>query len=355
MLPDIDLNTWRLPSHVEGSSPQIPTVQVALGWEWKPLWVSLDGQHYPIVDHLMHAQLGLARTFGPVYLQAQLPTSGVWNGEVGLAAPRALVGVHSKRFDWNVGASAPLDTLDSPLSEPYWTAFTSAGVRQPVLGPVSVFAVAGGTYRPANDFGHELHARAGLHVGAVSAAASVRQGTGFFSSPRAEGWIYARIPFGPGIIVQPLVGVGLTQSPGTPAVRAGLLITRTPLPVVKEVPKLVVEAPPPPAAAPPTTPPSGPVEPPPPPPPPPLAAPVEKAPPMEMWAVVEVHPPCGRADAKMWSESRLEPLKVVLEQQGIRREHVEVVVGDCSAKPNIRVKPEKRQAKTSAPPGAEKK
>jgi len=66
---------------------------------------------------------------------------------------------------------------------------------------------------------------------------------------------------------------------------------------------------------------------------------------MVQWAEVEVHPPCGRKDGKLWMEPRLEAVRTVLEKQGITRDHVEVTVGTCSAKPNIRVKPEKREQK----------
>ena len=321
MLPDFDVQTWRLPTH---SWDLNHSLLLASGWAWEPLWAEDPDESFPIIHHLGTLDFGAYRRLGPVYLSADVPLRAVWNGEVGIANPRVSVA--------SAGASGmaasllfPYDTLSTPVSNPGWTVSGSIFTRLDFSPTVKADVQGGLDYRTESAYGPGIHSDLALtaqnySVGVRSLYLIGEEGGAIAEAVSSATWDRSRLRY------RPEIGVGLTGTPGTPKLRVVLTIST--------LPKTVAAPVPPPAPVPePPAPPLPPLPPPPPPPPPPT--------PTVLWAVIEVHPPCG-VDPVAWTAPRAKAARTLLVQQGVEDAHVEEEVKECEAKPFIQVRLSKR-------------
>lgn len=328
MLPDFDVQTWRLPTH-SWDLPQ--SVQVAPGWAWEPLWAEDTDESFPIIEHLGSLDIGVYRRFGPIFLSADVPLRAVWDGEVGVANPRLSL---SSAGSSGLAASIlfPYDTLSTPISNPGWTVSGGIFTRLVFTDSVLLDVAGGADFRTESAYGSGVHASTELTVARYSAGARaaylIGKESGAIVEALASGtWESSRLRF------RPEVGVGLTDTPGTPKLRGVLTISTLPKPPPKTVDVPAPEPVPAPAPEPekPVEPEVAPLPAPPPPPPPERVD----------WAVIEVHPPCG-VDPAAWTAPRAAAARSMLVRQGVDDAHVEESVLECAAKPFIQVRLEKR-------------
>lgn len=333
MLPDFDVQFWRLPAH----SDLLNTESVAAGWAWEPLWAEDPDESFPVVQHLLSLDLGARRTFGPLVLTADVPLRAVWSGEVGIANPRLSV---ATRGTSGLTASfiVPYDTLSSPISEPGLAVSTSIFTRLEFADAVTMDVEAGADYRKASDYGSGAHARGDLHVGRYGLGIVAFYTLGKQSALISESRLYAHWEKN-WLHVQPELGVGLTDTPGTVRLRGVVTFSRLPpTPAAPSAPIEVAVTPAAPAPAPVPAPEPQPAPAPEPEPPAPPAPPV-----METWAVIEVHPPCG-VDTSAWSAPRAAAARTMLLGKGLEDSHIETSIKDCEVKPFMQVKLDSRPA-----------
>jgi len=335
VLPEFDVQFWRLPTH---SYDLLNTEYAAVSWAWEPLWAEDPDESFAIVEHLLAVDVGLHRTLGPLVVSADAPIRAVWHGEVGIANPRLSVGT---RGTSGLVASfvVPYDTLSSPISEPSYAVSGSIFTRLGFAPRLVLDVEAGADYRAASDFGSGAHASGNLKVGRYGLGVSAfytlgKQSVAVCEARSFAHWDVSRIR------IQPEVGVGLTDTPGTVRMRGVVTFSRLPAPPpAPEVqplpqPEPALPAPEPVQVA------VTPTEPPPPPPPP--------EPVMETWATIEVHPPCG-VDVAAWTAPRALAARTMLSKQGVEEAHVQEELRACAPKPFIQVRLEKREAKPPVP------
>jgi hypothetical protein len=283
VLPDFDVAYWRAPSCL---NPEL--AEVRAGWEWAPLWAEDADEDFPVVAHLGSLDVGGCKQFGPLLLGADVPLRVDWKSEVGLSQPRASAGVRFGSVAFAATATSPWDTLDSPLSDPSWSA--AADLRYaPTFGRTWLEVTAGAGYRNESYWGTEAHGR--LVVGRGPFGLGVQHQRSLTTDD-----LYPLDFFATGVREWGRVaslfelGAGVNQSVGTPRLRASVAIRYKKKPPEPPAP-IPVE---PPAPVPPPEPP-GPPPPPPEPPPspePPPAPPAPAGPPVILVARLVVHPSC---------------------------------------------------------------
>lgn len=332
MLPDFDVQTWRLPTH---SWDLQQSVQLAPGWAWEPLWAEDPDESFPIIEHLGSLDLGAYRRFGPIFLSADVPLRAVWDGEVGIANPRlSLASAGSSGLAASV--LFPYDTLSTPISNPGWSVSGTIFTRLAFSDTEWLDVSGGADFRTESAYGSGAHFSAELYVSRYSAGARGsyligKEGGAIVEALASGTWESSRLRF------RPEVGVGLTSTPGTPKLRGVLTISTLPKPAPKP------EVPPEPAA-PPSPPAPEPVPvPEPEPQPQPQPEPARPPPPRELvvWAVIEVHPPCG-VDPAAWTAPRAAAARSMLVRQGVEEAHIEEDVLECVPKPFIQVRLDRR-------------
>lgn len=321
MLPDFDVQTWRLPTH-SWNLPQ--SVEVAPGWAWEPLWAKDPDENFPIIEHLGTLDIGAYRRFGPIVLSADVPLRAVWDGEVGIANPRLSV-ASSGASGMSASFLLPYDTLSTPISNPGWTFSGSIFTRLEFAPSIWADVSGGADYRSESAYGPGVHGQAELALHRYTAGVRSLYLIGEQGGAVAEALASVTVDTSR-LRYRPEVGVGLTGTPGTPKLRAVLTISTLPKPVHAVVEPVEVAQPPAPPAPEPIP------EPPAPPAPPPEPV---------LWATIEVHPPCD-VDVQVWTKPRAAAARALLVNQGVADEHVEEEVRECSPKPFIQVRLDRR-------------
>ena len=259
--PETDVQTYRLTlgeAWVYQSEHPAAGVsgKIGFGWTLDPFFATTPSSDIPVIPHLLHTDVLVAARYGPMVFSTDGSLRAVWEGPVGLSAPRITAGWSTPHWSMVGQWTVPLATLDGLITAP-----TSAWNVTGSVGTSRARASLGATYRPTlNEYWQPTV------YGAVGVGVTRRLNVeARFEGPvvRAEAGINYRI-------VQKAhthtlaVGTGLTPTPGSPKLRVTWTSSwhRSPpvaippaavpeMPPVWDPPPLAAEPPPPVPVAPP--------------------------------------------------------------------------------------------------------
>lgn len=177
-----------------------------------------------------------------VSIVVDAPLRATWNDQVGIADPRAALLFHGGTWGTlRLGTIAPVGTLDWPLTWDDWRVDTALSLQNDTVGAAVSFqqgssstvvrGVVGarlGQLRVETTLARLWWGGVDLFSGEVTASTNIVK----------DAWH-----------ISPLMSVGFTPTPGTPAIRAGVSIRRTPRPPRPITPPVVAPAPAPPPPA----------------------------------------------------------------------------------------------------------
>ena len=247
-----------------------------------------------------------------VSIVVDAPLRATWEDQVGIADPRAALLFHGGTWGTlRLGTVAPIGTLDWPLTWEDWRVDGALSLQNRTVGTTVAFQQGVSSTVVRGTIG----ARLGILRVETTLARLWWDETSFFS-----GEVTASTNITKGTWhISPLMSVGFTPTPGTPAVRAGVSIRKTPKIVTP--PALSVLPPEPPPAAPVLPEPE----------PEPAPPPVEPPPPPKLRGVtlmaVHLTPPCQNTDE--WLVASKSKVLAHVAKGGVAPEAVTFDIKEC--------------------------
>jgi hypothetical protein len=152
----VDAQTWRLPvgSGVLVDDAPRSDVRVALGWTHDPIHATWQGEAYPVVDDLLHADVGATWASHGWMIGADASLRAVWEGQVGVGDSRAFAGLYGESWVMRLGVVLPTATMDAPLASG-GTSVQAMGSKSALWGRLRASATLGATFRLDQQLGHD--------------------------------------------------------------------------------------------------------------------------------------------------------------------------------------------------------
>lgn len=205
------------------SSPPLRGANYRLEAGWSKDVVKLNGDS--VVPHLVHLRPALDFRKANWFVHADAMAAGTWNGPVGFANPRLVVGYTNDHIIGHISVTAPVTSFDVLVGAPAWAYDASVS-----MGDSWYRATIGSVYRSnASDY-WQPSAYAAIGVQRSGLAVEVRGE----QTVKQQRWLEAAMSYsvdGDCWRMRPYIAAGLTDTVGSPSVRGGIRVERSCKPV----------------------------------------------------------------------------------------------------------------------------
>lgn len=205
------------------SSPPLQGASYRLQAGWSKDVAKLNGDS--VVPHLVHLRPAADFRRDNWFVHADATTAGTWNGPVGFANPRLVVGYTNDHLIGHISVTAPLTTFDALVGAQAWAYDASVS-----MGDSWYRATLGATQRafPSDYWQPSAYVSAGVQWHGLAVEARGEQDL------KHNQWLEATASYlvdGSCWRLRPSLTMGLTSTIGSPSMRAGLSVERSCKPI----------------------------------------------------------------------------------------------------------------------------
>lgn len=200
------------------SSPPLKGASYRLQAGWSKDAVKLNGDS--VVPHLIYLRPAVDFRRANWFVHADASAAGTWDGPVGFANPRLVVGYTNDHLIGHISVTAPVTSFDALVGAPAWAYDTSVST-----GNSWYRATVGGVYRsnPSDYWQPSAYVAVGVHWNGLGLEARGEQ------TVKQQRWLETAVSYafdGECWRVRPYIAAGLTSTVGSASVRGGMRVER---------------------------------------------------------------------------------------------------------------------------------